>query len=445
MSRQLPVLGPLRPDDPGPPGSRSAIPRGPSRNADRRVTAGGIAVACAFFTLAGLATLLPADVRHGTWLPLHLALAGGAGTAIAAVMPFFTAALAAAPPAGPRLRIAAISLVASGAVLVTGGYASGHGLVAGAGACAYLLGLLAVAAATWLPLRRGLGPRGGVVAVAYGVAILDVLAGVTLAAAFVTGDPSVVDDWGALKPAHAWLNLLGFVALVIAGTLLHLLPTVLGTRIRRRRSAPIAVGGLALGAPMVAVGFAANRAVVAQAGAVAAIVGALALVAYAIGCAVDRGHWTTDAGWHRFTSGSLLAGVAWFAVAMLLAGGRVIVLGVAPDAWLLAPVVAPLAVGWVAQTVIGSATHLLPAVGPGDPVVHAAQRRLLGTAAVTRLLTLQTGTALLAVAATGVLPIMAASGLAFVLLAGAVDLGLIAMAATRRPTSRLASQRGDGE
>ena len=34
---------------------------------------------------------MPAPSRLGLWLPLHLALAGGASTAIAGVLPFFVA------------------------------------------------------------------------------------------------------------------------------------------------------------------------------------------------------------------------------------------------------------------------------------------------------------------------------------------------------------------
>jgi len=426
--RELPVLGP---GEARSPSTLPPVARGPSRSADRRITAGGIAVACTFILLGGLATLLPPDRRHGTWLPLHLVLAGGAGTAIAALMPFFTAALAAAPPAPPRLRVTAISLVAIGAFLVTASYAGGHGLVAGAGASLYLLGLVAVAAAAWLPLRRGLVPRGGIVAVAYSVAILDVLVGVALATAFVTGDRAVADAWGAVKPAHAWLNLLGFVALVVAGTLLHLLPTVLGTRIRRRRSATVTVVGLAVGAPLVAAGFLTGRTVIAQAGAIAAMVGALALVTYAISCLADRGRWTTDIPWHRFAMGSLLAGVAWFATGMLVAGGRILWMGVTPDAWLLAPIAGPLAVGWVAQTIIGSVTHLLPAVGPGDPVTHATQRRLLGIAGVPRVVTLQLGTAMLTIGMAGASLVVTSAGMWLVLVVAGADLALLAIAAVR--------------
>jgi hypothetical protein len=49
-------------------------------------------------------------------VPLHLALAGGATTAIAGVMPYFTSAFAAAPPTDRWLRMAAVGAVALGAL-----------------------------------------------------------------------------------------------------------------------------------------------------------------------------------------------------------------------------------------------------------------------------------------------------------------------------------------
>ena len=71
---------------------------GPRRADDRRITLVSVAIAALFLALAAVAALA-GPVAAGPaapWLPLHLALAGGATTAIAGVMPFFVAALAAA-------------------------------------------------------------------------------------------------------------------------------------------------------------------------------------------------------------------------------------------------------------------------------------------------------------------------------------------------------------
>ena len=47
--------------------------------------------------------------------------------------------------------------------------------------------------------------------------------------------------------------------------------------------------------------------------------------------------------------------------------------------------------------ILAAATHLLPAVGPGGPAVHARQRQLLGRAANVRLVILNGGVAALAI------------------------------------------------
>ena len=82
------------------------------RSNDRLVALGAIGIAVAFLVASLLAALLPAEMRLGIWLPLHLALAGAATTAIAGLMPFFSAAFAAAPPSEARLRWAAVGAVA---------------------------------------------------------------------------------------------------------------------------------------------------------------------------------------------------------------------------------------------------------------------------------------------------------------------------------------------
>jgi len=388
MERGLPIVQLAGPSSGRPPISRSA---------DRRVTAAGLTAAGTFLAAAVLATLLPDAARRGTWLPLHLALAGGAGTAIASMMPFFAAALAAAAPVDARLRSAAIGAVAIGALLATLGVVAGAGAVAVLGGLAYLAGLAGVGWATFAPLRRGLGPRGGIVAVAYGAGLAQLAAGVALGTATVGGAAIVVADWPWLRPAHAWLNVLGCISLVVAGTLLHFLPTVLGCRIRRRRSATPLVAALAVAAPVVAAGYALRWDALVRAGGLLELAGAVALVGYVAGCIADRGHWTTDAGWHRMAAGHLLAAVAWFTVGVAVVAGRAVVDGADPGGWSAAWAIGPLVVGWAVQAVLGAAGHIVPAIGPGDASRHARQRQLLGTAATARLVTFQLGVAALAV------------------------------------------------
>jgi nitrite reductase (NO-forming) len=411
------------------------------RNADRRITLLGLVVAAGFLVVALLAAAGSAGTASGSWSALHLVLAGAAATAITAVMPFFSAALVAAPPARPGVRLTALALVAVGAVLVAGRAVEASSSLPAVGGVLFVAGMAALAWATFAPLRAGLGTSRPLVTAAYAVAIADVTVGASLATLFVAGWLPVVAHWAALKPAHAWLNLLGFVSLVIAGTLLHLLPTVLGGRILPRRSAVVAVGGLAAAAPLVAGGYwlsggpgpAADLA--ARAGALAALVGAGALAWHAVAVHRARGRWTTDPGWHRMASLGLEAAIAWFAVAVAIAAVPVLRLGAAPGAWRIDTLLAPLAVGWVTQALVAAWTHLLPAIGPGGPAEHARQRAILGRLATPRLVMLNAGTALLAVGLPGSLAVagaasaLAAAGFAVVAAALVASLVLLATAA----------------
>lgn len=356
-----------------------------------------IGTSIAFLVTAVLAMLLPAADRRGAWLPLHLALAGGATTAIAGVMPFFVAAFAAAPPSDARLRMSAVGAVAIGALGVSVGVTGSQPALAAGGGIAFIAGVLGTGLATLRPLARALGPSRGLVSQGYVVALLEVAVGAIIATLFVAGWPPILGAWGQLKPAHAWLNLVGFVSLAIATTLLHFFPTVVGARITVRPSARATIVGLGTGAPLVALGFAIGADPVARIGAVATAAGAIALVANAVGTWRTRARWTTDPDWHRFAIGALVSAIGWFGVGIGIASGRVLALGAAPTAFAIETIGAPLVAGWISLAILGSATHLLPAVGPGDPAAHSLQRRLLGQFAIGRLAIANAGVAGLAV------------------------------------------------
>jgi hypothetical protein len=180
-------------------------------------------------------------------------------------------------------------------------------------------------------------------------------------------------------------------------TLLHLLPTVLGGRIIPRRSATLAVLGIAMGTPVVVLGLILGLAPVAGGGAALVLLGAMATAVEAARVVRARGRWTSDPGWHRFAGVGLLAGVAWFATGVSLATLLLLAHGTTGEAWSTPMLGAPLAVGWIAQVLMASWTHLLPSIGPGGPVEHARQRSVLGRVATARLAGINGGAALLAV------------------------------------------------
>ncbi|MEO8470206.1 MAG: hypothetical protein ABI573_11150 [Chloroflexota bacterium] len=413
----IPILAPIQVSDrnlvpvPAPIArTRGALPvvDGPapkgvgiSRIVDRRIAFGGMAVAAAYLAVAVASLLLPAATRLGSWVPLHLALAGAATTAIAALLPFFAAALVVAPPARPAIRIGGIALVAIGAlaVIVVRGHASGQGLPAALAGGTFLAGLGLVGLAAFTSVRRANGPRRVLVERAYGLALANVAIGATIATLLLGGNPLVGGDWGMLKPAHAWLNLVGFAGLVVQATLLHLAPTIAGARIRTRASARVAVIGIAAGAPAIAFGYITGIDAVARAGALAVLAGGFAAAAHGLVIHRDpgRGSWTTDAEWRRFTGLSVLLGQVWFGFGLTLAALRVIFIGATPASWAMVLIVGPLVVGGALQILIGAMAHLAPTVGPGDPVRHASQRRLIGRWANARIVLLNAGAAAVAI------------------------------------------------
>ena len=119
-------------------------------------------------------------------------------------------------------------------------------------------------------------------------------------------------------------------------------------------------------------------------------------------------------------------------MAASIAAGRILGLGAVPGAWSVAVIGIPLALGWTVQVLIGAWTHLVPAIGPGDPVVHASQRRMLGRWGRLRFVAWNGAVALLtvgavigrdAVAAVGAIGLVATLALTLGLLIGAMVSG----------------------
>jgi nitrite reductase (NO-forming) len=363
----------------------------PNRAADRLVALASIAVAAAFLAASLAAFLLPAADRRGLWLPLHLALAGAATSAIAGVLPFFVAAFAAAQPARAAVRGASLVAVALGALSVAAGVVAPEPALAVAGGIAFVAGIGLTALAAIQPLRRALGPSRGLVVRGYLVAMAFVGTGALLATLLEAGWPPVADAWARLKPAHAWLNVVGFVSLVIATTLMHFYPTVIGARISGHWSGRLTITATALGPALVAIGYAAAAEGIARAGAIATMAGAVGLAIYVADRWRHRATWTTDPEWHRFVIGGLTSAVGWYVAGIAIVGGRVLGAGADPSGWRIDLAAVPLVAGWAGVAVVASASHLLPSVGPGDQAAHARQRTVLGTAGTARLVALDAG------------------------------------------------------
>lgn len=354
-------------------------------------------MAGAFLVAAIASAWLPEHVRRGIWLPLHLALAGAATEAICAAMPFFTAALLAAPPASGGARLLALTLPGVGALGIAIGVPARLTWLATAGGVSFVAGVGTLAWVAFVPALEASRLRHRWVLVAYAVALADIGAGATLATLYVGRFAPVVAAWATLLPAHAWLNLLGFVSLVIAGTLLHLFPTVVGARLRYGWPVPVLVVGLGVGPPAVALGYVLHWAILVRLGALCAVAGAGSLAACAALAWRSRGRWTGDLPWRRVVIGQLAAGIGWFAVAVVVAAARSLAWGADPAGWAVTWLIAPLAVGWMAQSLLAAWAHLLPAVSGGSPQRHARQRHILGRAPAVQVALINVGTLLLAI------------------------------------------------
>lgn len=404
-------------------GPRPAAARAP-RFGERHVLRLGVLLAVAFIAaslLTGIEAVVGARSDGLPWSTIHLALAGGALVAIATFMPHFGVTLAGTRPQPVVLRLAGVGAVAVGTAASVAGMALLPTGVAVAGLGTVLAGLGITAWCTYAPLRHGLARRHPIVQLTYGAALLQLAVGLGIALLFLAGLPEVVGAWGRLKPAHAWLNLFGGLSLTIAATLVYLYPTVLGARIRAHPSLVVAVAGLLLGPPMVAVAAALDLSALGVVGAAANVAGAAGLLAYAWLTFRRRARWTTDPGWHRFVIGSLSAGCGWYAAAAAVVAVDVASRGPAPAGWTIGVLALPLVAGWAAQVLVGSWSHLLPAVGPASPDARAGQRRLLGAAPLLRLLAWNAGVALLWIGT--------AAGQGLVAGGGAALLGLAAISA----------------
>jgi nitrite reductase (NO-forming) len=345
-------------------------------------------------------------------------------------MPFFSAAVSNAPPAATPVRLTGVLGAAAGTALIVGGrlLVPGVPLVSGLGGVLFLGGVAAVAAATLLPLRFALAARRFFMGAVYGIALANVAAGAVIGTGYFLAWQPILEAWSVLKPAHAWLNLFGFVSLAIAGSLLHLLPTVVGARISRTLASMLCFAGFALGPALAAIGFIVGVGWLAVIGALLTLGGGLALAWHAAIVMRARARWTTDPDWHAFTSGSLLAGIGWFAVAGSIAAAQVVGGGATADGWSLAQLALPLGMGWAAQILVGSWSHLVPAVGPGTPEQHARQRTILGRFGRWRVVALNIGLALGVAGQVAGMPLAVQAGAVLALVTGGIAVVLLAAA-----------------
>ncbi|MGY1454076.1 multicopper oxidase domain-containing protein [Streptomyces sp. SS8] len=362
-----------------PPGSPSPGPSGgsPAGRTGRSPRAswhlGANAVVALWLTLFAAAAAGHHFLPSARWLMAHLLLLGAVSNAIVVWSGHFAASVLRLPEAN-RGAPAAWRLVClnAGAAAVIGGMAAGvwPAVLAGGTAVAGAV----TAHAVWLVrLTRRALPGRFTMTVRYYVAAACLLpAGAALGVVMARGDLSG-GLHARLLTAHQLVNLLGWVGLTVAGTLITLWPTMLRTKVADgaeragRRALPVLLAGL--GAAVAAV--LAGPPPLAAAG----------VAAYAAGWAVAGVPWTREARTkapHSFATWSVAAGGVWLLGSLAGLAWVLLTSSSWPQAAARVPALtAPLAAGWIAQTLLGALTFLVPVVlGGGPAAVRAASAAL---------------------------------------------------------------------
>jgi nitrite reductase (NO-forming) len=345
-----------------------------------------------WLTAAGLSLLLPPGARLEWWVPLHLVLLGAVSVAISGAMQNFVAALTATGPAPPWMVWAQFGLTNAGAALVVAGRSSGLLPLVGAGGTAFLAGILLLGLIVLRARRRALHLRHRIPVAMYGGAVSCVVVGAGIGILLGTGAVHDGRTYLDLRSAHMVINLLGWVSLTIAGTLITLLPTVL--RVRMPAWHGKLTGGLFVtGVGVIAIGLAWDLTPLAVAGGVtfaAGVGGILLMVQRVISTPrrwpipVSAKHLLLALGWFAagtiWLVGALIRGASWFAGADDL-------------------FVVVFAGGWILQTLLGAWQYLLPMSRPGHPDQRRASLAAVEWGGTVQLVALNVGLVLLAIAA----------------------------------------------
>ncbi len=350
-----------------------------------------------WLTLAATSLLLPEPDRLGVWLPLHLALAGAVSAAISGAMQNFVLALTATPSPSTGLVLGQFGLVTAGAGLVALGRVLGSDAALAVGGACFLAG---VATLGWIVLhawRRALNRRHPLPVTMYVAAILAMLVGGTLGTLVGSGVVHDAETWVGMRRAHATLNVLGWVSLTIAGTLVTLLPTVLRIRMPSWHGWTT-VGLLVCGVTAMAAGLALGLGAVAGAGGIAYLAGALGVAWLATKAMRTPRTWPVPV-----AAKHLLLALGWFVVGSL---ALAVALLRGPGAFTAfrETFLVVFVGGWTVQTLLGAWQYLLPMARPGHPDERRRQLAAIELGGALQLSALNAGVALLALAAAGWAP-----------------------------------------
>ncbi|WP_143271351.1 multicopper oxidase domain-containing protein [Amycolatopsis echigonensis] len=430
--------------EPAPSYRRLPLTDGPGASPRRRRHALAASLIAGYLVAAAGAVAAHGVLAMPEWLALHLLVLGAASNAVLVYSRHFAQALLHARP-GPEwpanARLAVFNL---GAIAVLTGMSARLPWLAIAGAVLVVGAVLAHTASLIAMARAArLSGRLRVVAWYYVAAGTCLAVGGTLGGLLVGGAARSARWEQALRLAHAHLNLLGWLGLVVIGTLFMLWPAVLRTRMAdtaprtARRVLVITVLGLTI-----------------------TVTGAL------LTALVGQVHWLAAAGMAGYTAGvayalvpairemrakpprsaapvALLAGNGWLlaALAVDIVG---LTLGSTTADNLLGRLLVPmLGIGVVAQILTGALTFLIPVTVGGGPVGNRRLTEVLEYAWLPRAVLGNLGTLLLALPITSG-PRVLAWMLVLVGFGSFPALVIAALTASRRLAPNMTGELGAG-
>ncbi len=348
----------------------------------------------AWLSLAAFSLLLPTSRRLGSWLPLHLALAGAVSVAIAGAMQNFVTTLTATSSPASRWVWAQFATMNAGVALIAfGRIASMPGLVA-VGGSSFVASALILLGLVLRAKRKALHERHRVLVNMYALAVGCVIAGATLGAVMGSGVIRDGRTYVALLHAHMVINVLGWVGLTIVATLVTLLPSILRVRMPSWHGA--ATGSLlACGALGIAAGLVLDETVLIALSGLLWLGGTLGVswMVFEV-LRTPRKSPIAVSGLH------LLCGVVWFtmgSIGLAIAGRH----GVEGFDRFSGEFLVLFVGGWIVQTLLGAWAFLLAMGRPGHPDSRRASLVAIEFAAWVQLLALNVGVGLMAADAAG--------------------------------------------
>ena len=346
------------------------------------------AVVLAWLIASALVAIAHRDVPDARWLMVHALLLGAASSAILIWSAHFAEAVRRRPlRGGHRDQAVRLAIHTVGALTAILGVTTGRPAVVVVGSVLVVLVALWHAGVLWDQDRRSLASTLGWTTSYFVVAALTLPVGIVLGVLLAR---SAGSTHARLYVAHLAMMLLGWVGLTVVGTLVTLWPTMLRVRVEPGAGQAAGQGLVVLAAGLVVVGAGAATGLLglATAGVVVYLAGLVRTAVPLVDEARRRSTssfatWSVAAAW-VWLCGSVVAWIVMMATASSWSQAEVRV----------GTLIAPLAVGFVAQVLLGSLSYLVPMVLGGGPTRVRTTNAIADRGSAARLVLVNGGLAL---------------------------------------------------